>query len=115
MLDHLSEGSEAVSAIYDALPEDVKDNWQCDQALKRAAKFSSFGDDGQAGQYGLQATDCHLRAIYHNAHRIDMNQAFENLAQNQIVDRVVGLAMQHRNRLIGRGTANRRAPWFLNK
>ncbi len=87
-LDNLSEGSEAVKAIYDALPPDVKERWGCKKDLKTRQSGAGFG--GQAGQYGLSATDCHLRAIYHNAHKLDMNKVAEGLIKNQIEDALIG-------------------------
>jgi hypothetical protein len=105
-LDNLSEGSEAVEGIYEALPQEVRDRWDCGKKLKALQKGAAFG--GQGGQYGLNVTDCHLKAIFHNAHLIDPVLAAKNLAANQIEDALIGASMQSRDKILRRGKLRNR-------
>jgi hypothetical protein len=89
-LDWLSESAEVVSALYDALPDDVKNRWRCD-SLDRP------GD--QMGQYGVDGADCKLQALYWNWHRLDVRAALGNILTNEIEDRLYGTAFGARQNI----------------
>lgn len=78
-LDVASEGAEIVDAVYDALPDSVKKRWK---------KAERMGDN--FGQYGIDGADWKMRAIYHNADKIDVEQAFKNIIKNGLTDAVTG-------------------------
>ena len=80
-LDAASEAAEVVDAIWDALPKDVKKRW-------KECKVNRMGDS--FGQYGPDQADCKLRALYHNWHRVDVEQAVKNMIKNELQDRVIG-------------------------
>jgi len=80
--DFISESSELVGAFYDALPKKTKDKWGCDK-LKR-------GLLDNAGQYGIDGVDCKLQALWHNWHKVDIQQGIKNAIANEIQDRILG-------------------------
>lgn len=80
ILDAGSEWAEVVSAIYDALPDDVRKRW--DRPDRR------FTD--QAGQYGLDGADWKAQAIFWNLHKLDMEQAVLNIIENHLEDKLYG-------------------------
>lgn len=92
-LDKVSEAAEVVDAVYEALPDDVKKRWAC-------GKSKQSGLDGrQDGQYGLGSSDCQLRALWHNWHKLDLNEAVKNILANEIEDRLYGSAFAARDNL----------------
>lgn len=84
-VDVLSEGAEVVDAFFDALPKDVKKRWN-----EKCGRKSNNFDGDQVGQYGIDNADCKLRALYYNWHKVDMNEAVQNLLANAIEDTIVG-------------------------
>lgn len=92
-LDTASERAELIDAIYDALPDDVKDRWS-------RGRENRIGD--QFGQYGLEGADWKLQALWHNWHRLDVAQAVENIVKNAIEDEVIGAI----SRRLPRNTVN---------
>lgn len=80
--DYVSERAETVDALYDALPDRTKKKWGCGK-VKRGLIDS-------AGQYGIDAADCKLQALWHNYHKIDMDKAIKNIVANEIQDKVIG-------------------------
>lgn len=80
-LDIVSESSEFVGAFYDALPKDVRDRW--DQ------KGRGLMDN--AGQYGIDGVDWKLNALWHNWHKVDVEQAIKNVIANELQDKLLGL------------------------
>lgn len=79
-LDTVSETADIVDAVYDALPEDVKKRW--DRPNRRGVD--------QFGQYGLNGADWKLQVIWHNAHRLDTEKAWRNIAKNLLEDEIYG-------------------------
>lgn len=79
VLDGLSESGEVVDALYDALPDDVKRRWN---------RLDRVGDN--FGQYGLGGADWKLQALYHNWHKVDVEQAVKNIFKNELQDRIIG-------------------------
>lgn len=82
LLDVVSETADIISAVYDALPDDVRARSGCNK--KR-------GPGDQFGQYGLGQADCKLQAIYRNWMVLDTNQAWKNIAKNLIEDQLHGV------------------------
>lgn len=82
--DQISESAELVSAIYDALPDDVKRRWSKGRKKERPAMVDSFG------QYGIDGADWKLQALWHNWHKVDTVQALENIVKNQLEDKLYG-------------------------
>ena len=80
--DYVSERAETVDALYDALPDRTKKKWGCGK-VKRGLIDS-------AGQYGIDAADCKLQALWHNYHKIDLDKAIKNIVANEIQDKVIG-------------------------
>lgn len=80
-LDAVSETSEAVSAIYDSLPDATKKANPCDR--------SDFGID-QAGQYGIDNVDCKIAAIAANWSQVDGAKAWKGIAANLLEDQIHG-------------------------
>ena len=82
-LDFLSEMSEVIDSIYEALPEkirkEVEKNWR-DEAI--------FLDKG--GQYGVDRADEKLAALWKYWDQLDANQAWKNIAANQLEDQIHG-------------------------
>ena len=79
-VDWISEKAETVDAFYDALPKHVKERWQC--------KPRGFVDT--FGQYGLDGADCKARALWHNWHHVDFEQAIRNVVKNEVADKIIG-------------------------
>ena len=77
MLDDYAELSEIVGGFYDALPEDVRQKWNC-------------ADGINIGQYGTAANKCMGDALWHNWHLLDPNEAFMNVAKNIAEDMTIG-------------------------
>lgn len=82
-LDKVSEAAEVVDAFYDALPDDVKKKWGC-------GKIKGRGLADTAGQYGIDKADCKGKALYHNWHKVDMEDAIKNIIANHINDKIIG-------------------------
>lgn len=94
-MDNISEAAEVVDALYDALPDDVQKRWEKDR--------ESRGLADQAGQYGIDGADWKAQAIWHNAHKIDWDEAIKNIIQNQVEDALYGAAYSAQDDLRGRG------------
>lgn len=86
VLDGLSEAADIVDAVYEALPDDVRDRWKCDGGRGPVDNF---------GQYGVSHADCKLQALWHNWHRLDAEQAVVNIVKNELQDRVYGAIHKH--------------------
>jgi hypothetical protein len=102
-LDRISEGAEVVSAIYDALPEKIRKDWE------KKHKPKNRGLTDQAGQYGIDGADWKARAIWKYADQIDVPQAIRNIIANEIEDRLYGKAYKAKDNLTGRGKNRRNA------
>lgn len=94
--DAVSETAELFGAFYDALPQDVKSKWKCNE-LSRGLLDS-------AGQYGISGADCKARALWHNWHHVDIEQALKNVVANEIQDRVIGAIAANSPRNVGHAT-----------
>jgi hypothetical protein len=93
-LDTVSEYAEIIDALYDALPDDVKDRW---------GKGRKERPGDQAGQYGIDGADWKLQALYANWHRLDTEKAVLNIIKNEIEDRLHGASHKRKDKLLGRG------------
>lgn len=93
-LDALSEWSELVDALYDALPDDVKKRWGKDR--------DSRGLLDNAGQYGIDGADWKIQALWANWHRLDTAKAFRNIVKNEVQDKLLGLLNRNLPRNVGR-------------
>jgi hypothetical protein len=103
ILDRVSEGSEVIDAIYQALPADVRKRWEKGRDLDRQ------GDN--AGQYGLAGADWKIQAIWHNVLKIDPSDALRNILLNELEDKLYGAAHKARSRLTSRGRHRKRGPF----
>lgn len=88
-LDLISESAEVVDAFYQALPKDVRDKWD---------RGERPGD--QMGQYGIDGADWKLQALWHNYHKLDLEQAIKNVLVNELEDRLYGAAFGARDNLV---------------
>lgn len=80
ILDGISETAEFIDAIYEALPESVKERWD---------RPDRVGDS--FGQYGLEGMDWKLQAIYHNFTKVDFELAIRNIVENGLQDALYGV------------------------
>jgi len=94
-LDAASEAGDIIDAIFEALPKDVQKRW------KRGRR----GLADNAGQYGIGGADWKVQALWHNADKIDVEQALRNIVKNHIEDAVIGAYSKHlpRNSINGIG------------
>ena len=76
-----SEGADAVDAIWDALPDEVKRTSKSGVARKGAMI-------GQGTRYAT--TIDKFMAIYRNIGRLSLSKAAKNLLINHIVDKIIG-------------------------
>lgn len=81
VLDEVSEHADTVDSLFESLPKEVRDKWKCNRR--------EFGVD-VAGQYGISNADCKAKALWHNWHKLDPEQAVENIIKNGIYDSVLG-------------------------
>ena len=95
LLDAISEGAEVVDAVYEALPEKTKKQWDCS---------GGRGLIDSAGQYGIDKADCKLMALWHNWHKVDIDKAVRNIIANQLQDRVIGDLSRAQPVNVGRAT-----------
>lgn len=91
ILDIVSEGSELVGAFYDALPKETRQKW--DQ------KGRGLMDN--AGQYGIDGADWKARALWHNWHKVDIEQAIKNVIANEFQDKILGMYQRSLPKNIG--------------
>lgn len=77
-LNNVSEWAEIIDAIWDALPDDVKE------------KMPKRGLLDNAGQYGIDGADWKMKQIYKHHDQIDWNKAFANIIANQLEDKIIG-------------------------
>lgn len=98
ILDIVSEGSELVGAFYDALPKETRQKWEEAYAGGHYAKvggkwkwiIDSRGLIDNAGQYGIDGADWKARALWHNWHKVDIEQAIKNVIANEFQDKILG-------------------------
>lgn len=100
VMDGISEGSEVITAFYDALPEDLRK--QIEKARfpnarwikdKRTGKWRKVGMDRQGdqyGQYGIEGADWKAQALWEHWDKVDFETAFENVFKNYVEDKVIG-------------------------
>lgn len=121
-LDNISEASEVVDALYEALPKDVRKRWEKDRfpdaywykdkvtgQWKRGGM--SRGPADQFGQYGIDGADWKLEALWYNFHKIDAPEAIKNVIYNQVEDKLYGKAYAAKDRLTGRGKSRNPRLW----
>ena len=109
ILDIISETAEFVGAFYDALPEQTKRDWEQKYAgghwVKIKGKYKwilkSRGLLDNAGQYGIDGADWKARALWHNWHKVDIEQAFKNVIANEFQDRILGMYQRNLPKNIG--------------
>ena len=95
ILDDISEGSEVIDALFDALPNKVKKEWS-DRNPRR-------GLTDQAGQYGIDGADWKLVALWHNWHQLDVEQGLKNIVRNYVQDKVIGSVYRSLPKNVGHG------------
>lgn len=101
MLDTVSELSEIVDAMFDALPPLTKYRWK-----QRARRL--YGNRGlldNAGQYGIDGADWKLQAIWRNWDALDASDAWKNIARNVLNDLLHGKVHQGLDRAPGASRA----------
>lgn len=81
--DRLSEASEVIDAVYEALPASIRA-----EAEKRWRDEQAFID--QAGQYGIDRADEKLRVLWEHWDKLDAQQAWKNIAANALEDQIHG-------------------------
>lgn len=109
ILDIVSEGSELVGAFYDALPKDTRQKWEADYAGGHFAEvdgkwkwiIDSRGLLDNAGQYGIDGADWKARALWHNWHKVDIEQAIKNVIANEFQDKILGMYQRSLPKNIG--------------
>lgn len=84
-LDWASEKAELIDALWDALPDDVKKRW----SKGRRTTGEQFG------QYGTEGADWKAQALWHNWHRVDLEQAARNIIKNYVEDSMIGATQKH--------------------
>lgn len=77
MLDTIAELSEIGGSLYDALPPEVRERWNCAEGLN-------------IGQYGSDINACRMDALWHNWHHLDTDAAWRNIAKNIVEDMTIG-------------------------
>lgn len=80
-LDVISESADLVDSLYKALPCDVQKRWN---------RPNRKGAD-QFGQYGANGADWKAQAIWHNFHKLDVDEAVNNIAWNALEDMLYGM------------------------
>ena len=100
LMDKFSEGAEIIDAVFDALPDDVKKQWEEKGGYKWKkidGKWTwsrpNFGDS--FGQYGIEGADYKIPALWHNFEKINPEEAVKNILKNHLSDKVIG-EMQRR-------------------
>lgn len=89
VMDGISEASEVIDAVYDALPQDVKDRWEKGVSYDYSV-YDGVRQGDNYGQYGIDGADWKVRAIYYNWRKVDVNQAARNLIKNHVSDKIIG-------------------------
>lgn len=108
-LDIISEASEFVGALYDALPEDVRHRWEEKNAGGHWAEVDgkwkwivpTRGLLDNAGQYGIDGADWKARALWHNWHKLDIEQGIKNIIANELQDKILGMYQRSLPKNIG--------------
>lgn len=77
MMDTFSELTEIGGALYDALPLEVRQKWNCAEGTN-------------IGQYGSDLNACRAAALWHNVHKLNTPEAFMNIAKNVAEDMTIG-------------------------
>lgn len=99
VMDIVSESGEFVGAFYDALPKDVRQKWEAKYVNGHFAEvdgkwkwvIDKRGLIDNAGQYGIDGADWKARALWHNWHKVDIEQAIKNVIANELQDKILGL------------------------
>lgn len=94
--DAISEMSEIVDALYNALPEAVRRRWEGKARWYEYDNIAHRGEQGltdNAKRYGIDGADWKLRAVWNNFDKINWDQAMGDIAVNIFVDQLVGGAM----------------------
>ena len=81
MVNAVSEGAEVIDAAYNALPLEVRRRWGADRPKQMIDQF---------GQYGIDGADWKGQAVFHNLHKIDLEQFGKNLLSNYLEDKAIG-------------------------
>jgi hypothetical protein len=104
ILDGISEGSEVIDAVYQALPEHIRTEWE------KTHKPPKERPGDQAGQYGIDGADWKLPAIYKYWKHLDAGKAVTNILKNEAEDRAYGAYHKAKNDLTfqGAGRPSRR-------
>jgi len=109
ILDIVSEASEWVGALYDALPEETKRDWEALHADGHYVKIDGKwkwitvkrGLLDNAGQYGIDGADWRLGALWHNWHKVDIEKALKNIIANELQDKILGMYQRSLPKNIG--------------
>ena len=109
ILDIVSEAAEFVGAFYDALPAETRRRWEEKYAgghwVKIKGKYKWLIDSrgllDNAGQYGIDGADWKARALWHNWHEVDMEQAIKNVIANEFQDKILGMYQRSLPKNIG--------------
>lgn len=83
-----SEGADAVDAVFDALPDDVKKRWRRKYERKPAPGLERSDFYGQYAS--INDADWKLQAIWHNWDKLDQAKAVANIVKNQLEDAIIG-------------------------
>lgn len=86
-MDAVSEWAEVVDALFQALPDPVKDRWS------KGRHGRGMADN--AGQYGVDGADWKAQAVWHNAHLVDPVDFLRNLIANHLEDKLIGGLHKH--------------------
>lgn len=110
VLDAMSEAGDAVDAVFKALDPRVQVAWK--------KKAGPLRPGEKSARYGIDGADWKLWAIWYNLDKLDVAQAFKNLAYNELEDKAVGAAMAQKNRIQGRDATRdlkKREAWLNGK
>lgn len=89
VMDTVSESAEIIDAVYDALPQDVKDRWEKGVSYEYSV-YDGVRQGDNYGQYGIDGADWKVRAIYYNWRKVDIQQAARNIVKNHVSDKIIG-------------------------
>lgn len=80
--DRVSEAAEVVDSFFEALPQDIQDQYT------KAHKKRGLADT--AGQFGLGGADWKLQALYKHWDKVNIPNALINVLFNEFEDQIIG-------------------------
>lgn len=106
-MDFVSEASEMLDCVYDALPKATRKAWEKEHKPEGTWKKDGNRMIDQFGQYGISGADWKGPAIYMFYDQIDLDKMMVCLIKNHLSDKVMGLAQSRKAALTGQNTFGR--------